>query len=655
MEALSKKQQKKARKQLSKGGGTAEQALAIYGKDARAAVELLEPGVPPATQPLALRDLQNVLLWVLTRDLGEMPRWLCVRSKPLVRGALVIIAPSLHVAPRGALLAAGFTPPRRVQLPRSHHSRTAVAAAMELLQVKLPRKRKAAAMLDDSTAAASSEADHPGRLPCGRWRLSYVRSFGLSRSELRENDYPIAGEAPGCLTLRATHDSEEAARLVAIDCEMVLVRGETKVDGGWPLVQQLARVALVDESGTTLLDELVKPEKPVEDYVTRHSGITKAILDSATMSFGQVRERVAALIAGCVLVGHSLECDLNVLRLSVPLPPKVKAVASTTSAAVAAASPASACTPLDTPPDKPTAPAPCVLPCILDTAVLFPLRVHNRGPPTKSALRNLTVTHLKREIQQSIDPAAARLGSGDAGGHDPVEDATAAMDLALLKLARGHAYATPGASWGGAYEPMRAVLHRTGWSCHVVGCEESALAALQPASSGEAPQTDAAELSGQTAPSAPPTEGAAIMDAEGTKELTHRADVPFSPSDRGLLAEAVGVACSGEQRLVVLVLDSSDAEPPSRASISQEGLLPVPVSLLTELPPNTLVVLVDANEATEDLAATGEDEEEEREEPESAHEPQDTKPGLRGRRSPTLPARVALAVSGSETRAITNA
>lgn len=47
--------------------------------------------------------------------------------------------------------------------------------------------------------------------------------------------------------------------MFAIDCEMVL----TKVGS------ELARVTLVDEMGCVILDRLVKPEYPVEDYVTR--------------------------------------------------------------------------------------------------------------------------------------------------------------------------------------------------------------------------------------------------------------------------------------------------------------------------------------------------------------------------------------------------
>ena len=73
------------------------------------------------------------------------------------------------------------------------------------------------------------------------------------------------------------------------------------------------------------------PALPVVDYLTQYSGITEKLLATARYSFDEVRERVLTLIqeaaggthtegAGCecALVGHSLECDLHALRISVP-------------------------------------------------------------------------------------------------------------------------------------------------------------------------------------------------------------------------------------------------------------------------------------------------------------------------------------------------
>ena len=46
----------------------------------------------------------------------------------------------------------------------------------------------------------------------------------------------------------------------------------------------------------------------------------------------------------------------------------------------------------------------------------------------------------------------------------PVEDALAALELARLKLTRGHAYGTPHASWGVGCEALPQVLRRAGWT-----------------------------------------------------------------------------------------------------------------------------------------------------------------------------------------------
>ena len=115
-----------------------------------------------------------------------------------------------------------------------------------------------------------------------------------------------------------------------------------------------------------------------------------------------------------VLVGHSLECDLHALRVSLPKRA-----------------------------------------CVLDTALLFPLRSNPRGPPSKAALRNLSVWHLRREIQQPRPQAnsAQMLQLG----HSPTEDAQAAMDLAVVKLTNGLAFGTPDGSWGAGYEALQTV------------------------------------------------------------------------------------------------------------------------------------------------------------------------------------------------------
>ena len=68
---LGRRKLKKARKLVEKGNGTVEQVRAIYGANASAGIELLPAALE---QPLRLADVQNMVLWALADDRGEMPK-----------------------------------------------------------------------------------------------------------------------------------------------------------------------------------------------------------------------------------------------------------------------------------------------------------------------------------------------------------------------------------------------------------------------------------------------------------------------------------------------------------------------------------------------------------------------------------------------------
>ena len=85
---------------------------------------------------LPLLELQNLLLWILTQNLGTMPQWVCVRNKPLARGAVIVVVPALDPAELGHAAGPGFTPTRLVRMPRSSDGASTVMH--ELLQLKLP-------------------------------------------------------------------------------------------------------------------------------------------------------------------------------------------------------------------------------------------------------------------------------------------------------------------------------------------------------------------------------------------------------------------------------------------------------------------------------------------------------------------------------------
>lgn len=157
--------------------------------------------------------------------------------------------------------------------------------------------------------------------------------------------------------------------VVALDCEMVYTE----------FGNRLARVSVVDFEGKCIYERLVQPKAKVLDYLTEFSGLDEAAMERATVTLEDVQQDLRALIsADTVVVGHSLESDLNQLKLFH---------------------------------DQ-----------VVDTALLYP---HKRGPPLKRALKTLANEVLNRIIQT---------GDEEGGGHDSLEDAVSSLELFKAKL-----------------------------------------------------------------------------------------------------------------------------------------------------------------------------------------------------------------------------
>lgn len=217
-------------------------------------------------------------------------------------------------------------------------------------------------------AAFSSMED--GELEKERRVAAYQSAAaGWVDSAVTESE-PINRPDRGGLSIREGFD------VYAIDCEMVLTEDDA---------YSLARISIVDWSGKTVLDKYVKPTLPIKNYFTQYSGITPALLDNVTTTLPDIQ---ASLLRLCnpstILLGHSLESDLNALKFTHPF--------------------------------------------IVDTSLVYP---HPRGPPLRSSLKYLANKYLHREIQ-----------SGGENGHNSVEDALAVLDLVKVKCEKGPKFGT---------------------------------------------------------------------------------------------------------------------------------------------------------------------------------------------------------------------
>lgn len=206
-----------------------------------------------------------------------------------------------------------------------------------------------------------------------------IHDLLLSEVEMRDNNYPIHSSIDNSAQndlpngWKETYEFQhEGSHTFAVDCEFC--------DAASGKV--LTRVSIVDFQENVIYDTFVKPAEDIVDYKTQYSGITEEILKDVTTTLQDVQSHILSIVSSSdVLIGHSLESDLNVLKIRHPR--------------------------------------------LIDSALIYD---HHMGYPHKPGLRSLTDQYLGRKIQQ---------GEANGTGHSSVEDLIASLDLIKLKLVSG--------------------------------------------------------------------------------------------------------------------------------------------------------------------------------------------------------------------------
>ena len=147
----------------------------------------------------------------------------------------------------------------------------------------------------------------------------------------------------------------------------------------------ITRLTLVDHNCKVILDTYIQPEAAITNHRTQWSGITEEKIKSVTVTLFQAQLAFMRIVnADTILVGHSLENDLRALKI--------------------------------------------IHNKCCDTAVMYP---HSQGYPLRRKLKVIAEEYLGITIQSSDS------------GHNSVEDAAAAMELAILKMENGPEFGIP--------------------------------------------------------------------------------------------------------------------------------------------------------------------------------------------------------------------
>lgn len=340
---------------------------------------------------ISVKDLRDLVLYIFN-DTNNAPQWAQIDNRSTVKKVVVLFTPGLQPADFELKQDSQFSESLE-ELKKKHLISLTDKKLVEGFQnipVSAPGSKSSLFSAYNSFVNVGlNKKEKEARKEELNKKKVTLPDLLMSVDDLIENEYPIHEETPGLTpeskeNLRKQHANKtgwvntinfehEGSRTFSMDCEMCLSESG--------LV--LARVSIVDFSCNLIYDKLVKPHVPIVDYLTKYSGITEEKLQDITTTLQDVQGDILRMISSDdILIGHSLESDLNVLKLRHPK--------------------------------------------IIDTALIYE---HKAGPPFKPALRYLASEYLNIEIQNN-----------DAKGHDSFEDARTCMELTKLKIVNGFTF-----------------------------------------------------------------------------------------------------------------------------------------------------------------------------------------------------------------------
>ncbi|KAK4046506.1 para-aminobenzoate synthase, (PABA) [Microbotryomycetes sp. JL201] len=351
-----------------------------------------------------VKDVRDLTLHLLSDEKAQ--QWLYVANKRNVRKVVVVMAPGITATTLGV-----EQPPLSANLPFSLAASASAQSASAASQLPVFQRLFSHAcptrapgdryklhsayqhFINCPLTGGEKERRERARKEQGQLaKTTDPAVYLLTREQMEDQAYPVPSRSPkdgdresmifdnwkrsdGWIEAPWQKPVDGPKTVLGLDCEMCLTE-----DGS-----ELARLSIVDQKGQRIYDSLVKPEKPIVDYLTKFSGLTEEKLASVTKTLEDVqRDLIDIIDYNTILIGHSLECDLRVLKL--------------------------------------------VHSNIIDTSVIYQ---HPRGPPFKASLKWLAQKWLKREIQ------AGNSGTAAGGGHDSEEDARTCIDLLNLKMQKG--------------------------------------------------------------------------------------------------------------------------------------------------------------------------------------------------------------------------